>query len=71
MTEKLMPMSKIESAFHKIYFNDITPKMEKYEKQRQAAWLKIYLIEAVLIIVFIICLTFFVKSICLLYTSIN
>ncbi|PWL74515.1 hypothetical protein DBY21_09180 [Candidatus Gastranaerophilales bacterium] len=63
MTEKLMPMSKIESAFHKIYFNDITPKMEKYEKQRQAAWLKIYLIEAVLIIVFIICLTFFVKSI--------
>ena len=58
-TKTLPSTSEIRRTFHKIYYKDIAPVMEKYEKKRQFEWLKIFIIEAILITLLIIGLKFF------------
>ncbi len=58
-TKALPSTSEIRRTFHKIYYKDIAPVMEKYEKKRQFEWLKIFIIEAILITLLIIGLKFF------------
>ena len=61
-TKTLPSTSEIRSTFHKIYYKDIAPIMEKYEKERQFEWFKIFIIEAILITLLIIGLKFFWSS---------
>ena len=51
--KKVPSASEIRSTFHKIYYKDIQPLMEKEEQKRQFELLKLFIIEAVLITIFI------------------
>ena len=51
--KKVPSASEIRSTFHKIYYKDIQPLMEKEEQKRQFELLKLFVIEAVLITIFI------------------
>ena len=51
--KKVPSASEIRSTFHKIYYKDIQPLMEKEEQKRQFELLKLFITEAVLITIFI------------------
>ena len=60
---KALDTSDMRREFHKIYYNEIAPKMEKYEKERNFILFKLLLVEILIIFIFCLSLHFLIQSI--------
>ena len=60
---KVLDTSDMRREFHKIYYNEIAPKMEKYEKERNLILFKLLLVEILIIFIFCLSLHFLIQSI--------
>ena len=63
MSEKEINTSDMRMNFHKIYYEKIAPMMEKYEKERKFIIFKIFLLEILIIGLFLLVLHFTYASI--------
>ena len=63
MTKTTIDTTDMRKSFHKIYYDEIAPVMENYEKERRRKLFIIYIIEIVLITLLVICAKAFWNSI--------
>lgn len=59
---KEITQNDIKKSFHKVYYNEIAPLMENFEKERQFKWFIISLVEMVLIPLFLYGINSFLKG---------
>ena len=60
---KTLDTSDMRREFHKIYYNEIAPKMEKYEKERQFTLFLVSIIEILIAGAFCLVMYFLIQSI--------